>query len=84
MTDIERVVRIWNGYRGGSPWLFGSFTGADIMFAPIATRFQTYGVQLEEPAERYMHQLLEHPLVAEWLRLGQQEVDEIPSLEVGS
>jgi len=84
MTDIERVVRIWNGYRGGSPWLFGSFTGADIMFAPIATRFQTYGVQLEEPAERYMHQLLEHPLVAEWLRLGQHEVDEIPSLEVGS
>jgi glutathione S-transferase len=81
--DIGRVVQIWSSYRGGSPWLFGSFSGADIMFAPIATRFQTYGVHLEGPAEAYMNRLLEHPLVAEWLRLGREEVDVIPSLEFG-
>jgi glutathione S-transferase len=82
-ADIARVVQIWNARNGGSPWLFGSFSGADIMFAPIATRFQTYGVKLEGPAKAYMDRLLEHPLVAEWLRLGQLEGDVIPVLEVG-
>jgi glutathione S-transferase len=82
-ADIERVLEIWNSHRGGTPWLFGAFSGADIMFAPIATRFQTYGVQLEGPAKEYMNRLLGHPLVAEWLRLGQEEVDVISTLEVG-
>jgi glutathione S-transferase len=54
------------------------------MFAPIATRFQTYGVEPEGAAREYMERLLEHPLVAEWLRLGQEEVDVISALEVGS
>jgi glutathione S-transferase len=82
-ADIERAVQIWEGYQGGTPWLFGSFSGADIMFAPIATRFQTYGVQLAGAAKTYMDRLLDHPLVAEWLRLGQQEVDVIEVLELG-
>src|SRR5277367_4215314 len=54
ITDIERVKAIWNARAGGSPWLFGAFGGADMMFAPIATRFQTYGVQLEGEAGEYM------------------------------
>lgn len=82
-ADIERVVQIWDEYRGGSPWLFTSFTGADIMFAPIATRFQTYGVQLNGAAKKYMDRLLSHLLVEEWLRLGRQEEEVIEALEVG-
>jgi glutathione S-transferase len=82
-ADIERVVHIWSACAGSSAWLFGSFCGADIMFAPIATRFQTYDVRLEGPAKGYMDRLLGHPLVAEWLRLGREETDVIPSLEVG-
>lgn len=82
-ADIERVAQIWDGHQGGTPWLFGDFSGADIMFAPIATRFQTYGVQLQGRAKTYMHRLLNHPLVGEWLRLGEQEVDVIEVLEVG-
>ena len=84
ITDIERVKAIWNARAGGSPWLFGAFGGADMMFAPIATRFQTYGVQLEGEAGEYMDQLLGHSLVAEWLRLSETETDVIPSLEVGA
>jgi glutathione S-transferase len=83
MADIERVVEIWSARGVGSPWLFGAFSGADIMCAPIATRFQTYGVALDGPPKDYMDQLLNHPLVAEWLRLGQMEVDVISTLEVG-
>lgn len=82
-ADIERVLEIWNAYSGGSPWLFGTFSGVDIMFAPIATRFQTYGVRLEGPAKDYMERLLQCPLVAEWLRLGQEETDVISVLEIG-
>ena len=82
-ADIDRVVAICNERGGGSPWLFGDFSGADIMFAPIATRFQTYGVQLDGNAASYMERLLSHPLVVEWLRLGRVEPDVIPRLEVG-
>ena len=63
--------------------MFGPFCGADIMFAPIATRFQTYGVQLEGHAKSYMTRLLAHPLVVEWLRFGEFENDVIVPLEVG-
>ncbi|HWY60517.1 MAG TPA: glutathione S-transferase family protein [Rhizomicrobium sp.] len=82
-ADIERVEEIWTVRKGGTPWLFGAFSGADIMFAPIATRFQTYDVELSEIANVYKERLLGHPLVAEWLRLGIEETDIIPCLELG-
>jgi len=82
-ADIERVIAICNDRGGGSPWLFGDFCGADIMLAPIATRFQTYGIQLDGAPKDYMDRLLAHPLVVEWLRLGAAEPDVIASLEVG-
>jgi len=82
-ADIARVVEVWTAREGGTPWLFGPFCGADIMFAPIAARFQTYGVELEENANAYKDRLLGHPFVAEWLRQGREETDVIPSLEIG-
>lgn len=82
-ADIDRVVEIWQCRGGGHPWLFGAFSGADIMFAPIATRFQTYGVHLEGSAKDYMERLLAHPLLVEWLRLGAEETDVISASEVG-
>jgi glutathione S-transferase len=78
------VLEIWSAHGGGSPWLLGAFSGVDIMFAPIATRFQTYRVAIEESAKAYMDRLLGHPLVTEWLRLGGEESDVIPTLEVGA
>jgi glutathione S-transferase len=82
-ADIGRVEEIWAARKGGTPWLFDSFSGADIMFAPVATRFQTYGVELNEIANSYKERLLAHPLVSEWLRLGREEKDTIPCLELG-
>lgn len=82
-ADIARVVEIWTARDGGSPWLFSTFCGADIMFAPIASRFLTYGVDIDGPAGDYMKRLLAHPLVAEWFRLGREETDVIPCLESG-
>lgn len=83
-ADIARALQIWSSYPGDeSPWLFGAFGGADIMFAPVASRFQTYAVELGDRARAYQEALLAHPLVAEWLALGAAESDVIPRFEVG-
>ena len=74
-ADINRVVEIWENALAlsGGPWLFKEFTAADIVFAPIATRFQTYGVTLVGEAAAYQERILSHPLVSRWLALGKQE-----------
>jgi glutathione S-transferase len=81
-ADVARVAQVWARARGS--WLFGGFGAADIFFAPVATRFQTYGVTLEGEAAAYQQRLLAHPLVAEWLARGAAETDRIPVLEVGA
>lgn len=82
--DIARVAEIWtgSGSYGDGPWLFDAFCAADIMFAPIASRFQTYGVSLTGEARRYQDRLLAHPLVAEWCELGRRESVVIEQFEL--
>jgi glutathione S-transferase len=83
-ADIKRVVDIWGGCLSHSngPWLFGDFTAADIVFAPIATRFQTYGIELSGCASGYKERLLLHPLVERWLVEGKHEPDIIEEFEI--
>lgn len=73
--DIARVVEIWRGaraaYGSGGPFLFGAFTIADAMYAPVATRFRTYGVDLasfgdDGSAAAYAETLLAMPEMEEW------------------
>lgn len=82
--DIARVVSIWDtsGADPDGPWLFGEFCAADVMFAPVASRFQTYGVSLTGQADGYLKQLLAQPRVLEWFRLGQAEPDIIEQFEL--
>lgn len=83
-ADIARVNEIWTRYPGqDGPWLFGAFGVADIIFAPVATRFQTYGVELGGVAAAYQAQVLAQPMVAEWLAAGAAETAVIPVLELG-
>lgn len=82
-ADINRVVRIWEDSLAlsGGPWLFGEFSAADIVFAPIATRFQTYGVKLTGDANAYQTRILSHPLMVKWLAMGRAEPQVIPLFE---
>lgn len=67
--DIDRVVALWNEglARFGGPYLAGNtFTAADAFFAPVAFRFQTFGVAVEGAAGGYLQRLLEHPAMREW------------------
>ena len=69
--DIERISALWAsaksefGGRGG-PYLFGAFCAADAYFAPVASRFVTYGVKLAGKATEIQQALLEAPAVREW------------------
>jgi glutathione S-transferase len=69
--DIDRVIEIWQEARsrfatGDGPWLFGDFSVADAMFAPIACRFNVYNVPLPPLAAAYRDAILAHPALQEW------------------
>lgn len=69
--DIDRVIEIWEEARSrfateDGPWLFGSFSVADAMFAPIACRFDVYNVALPPVAAAWRDTLLAHPAMREW------------------
>lgn len=76
--DIRRACELWADCRAryGSTgrFLFGEFTGADAMFAPVASRFETYGVALSGAAAEYAHDLLALPSVAEWMESARLEI----------
>jgi glutathione S-transferase len=69
-ADVARVDEIWNDGRGrfgaGGAFLCGAFSLADAFYAPVAFRFQTYGVTPSGAAETYWRALLAHPFVREW------------------
>ncbi|PTQ08588.1 glutathione S-transferase [Sphingomonas oleivorans] len=77
MADIARIVSLWAEARarfgGTGDFLFGDFSAADIMFAPIVTRFVTYSVSLPHFAANYGAAVLAHPWMVEWLAAAQEE-----------
>lgn len=85
--DIDRVIAIWStchrlyGDRGG--WLFGDFSIADAMYAPVVLRLRTYGINLPESAIFYPHRLLESLAMQEWLAAAECEVEVIEADEKG-
>ena len=86
LKDIERVFAIWNDCRArfgrGGDFLFGQFTIADAMYAPVVLRFQTYGVQLDGAARDYAAAILSVPAVQEWVAASGREVENIPRFDV--
>jgi glutathione S-transferase len=77
LADIARIDEIWAAcrqqYGSGGGWLFGDFSIADAMFAPVAFRFQTYGAELHPASSTYLKAALEDPAVREWQEAASQE-----------
>ena len=78
--DIDRVAEIWEEARtqfatAGGPWLFGAFSVADAMFAPIVWRFHVYNVALPPVAAAYRDAMLAHPAMQEWYAAGLLETE---------
>lgn len=85
--DIDRVIAIWSechrrfGANGG--WLFGRFSVADAMFAPVVLRFRTYGINLPVSAGHYPRRVLESKAMQAWLAAAECEVEVIEADEKG-
>ena len=82
--DIQRINELWNeGVETfGGTFLTGkAFTAVDAFFAPVAFRFQTYGLSLHGAAQEYLTHLLTIPAMNEWYNSGLQEVWREPEHE---
>jgi glutathione S-transferase len=89
-ANVARIGAIWREARArfgaGGPFLFGAFSGADAMFAPVVTRFDTYGVAVDPDAQAYMEAVLTTPAFVAWRDAAlrepwfykDDEVDETP------
>ena len=84
--DIERIIAIWcqcrEHYQEAGPWLFGAWSIADAMYAPVASRFRTYGVPLPAVAQEYVATVFADPALQEWLLAARSE-GELARSEVG-
>ena len=76
-ADIDRIRALWCDFRErygrGGDFLFGSLTAADAFFAPVATRFRTYGVELDPVSERYVEAIYGWPAFRSWLDAAARE-----------
>ncbi|MEW6144437.1 MAG: glutathione S-transferase family protein [Thermodesulfobacteriota bacterium] len=85
--DVERILEIWETCRSvygkGGPWLFGHFTAADAMYAPVALRFDTYGIEAGGHSRSYIETVLTDGHVREWIRAAVDEEEVIEMFEKG-
>ncbi len=84
-ADIEWICGIWRDCLAtwGGPWLFGARRSvADAMYAPVATRFLTYDVALDEACAGYCARTMAQVDMAEWVDAAVAEEDALPDLEV--
>jgi glutathione S-transferase len=78
MADVARIDEIWSQARG--PFLFGDFTAADAMYAPVVLRFRTYAVAVRK--QSYMDAMLALPAMREWIEAAEREAETIPELDL--
>ena len=83
--DIDRIVEIWTSCRSrfgaGGALLFGRFSIPDAYYAPVVTRFQTYGVSLPKAAQDYCDAVLALASVREWSDGARRETEFVKSDE---
>ncbi|MET0534805.1 MAG: glutathione S-transferase family protein [Steroidobacter sp.] len=77
--DVARVQQLWeecrSKYAARGPWLFGEYSIADAMYAPVALRFRHYGAKLASGAvATYYQQLIQDPHVQSWIKDAEAEV----------
>lgn len=84
-ANIARVQEIWAECRGrygqSGPFLFGAFSAADAMFAPVVHRFRTYDIEVTKQTREYMETMMALPAFAEWTKAGLAETIVIEKFE---
>lgn len=86
LADIARIERIWTDCRrrdgGAGPFLFGSFSAADAMYAPVVHRFHTYAIEVGPEAKGYMEAMMALPAFQQWTSAGLAETLVIDKFEI--
>lgn len=78
-ADVGRICRLWRraretyGQETGEPYLFGSFSAVDAMYAPVVTRFDTYAIDVPDDAQDYMASILGSAAFSEWYTAALRE-----------
>jgi len=75
--NVVRILTLWAEARArfgrGGPYLFGAFCAADIIYAPIVSRFITYGISVPGFAVAYMQAVWEHEWLQSWVDAAEDE-----------
>lgn len=83
-ADVARISELWLACRArfgeSGPYLFGAWSAADMMFAPVVGRFQTYGLSEDPTVLAYMEAVHAHPHMLEWIEAARSEA---PAPEYG-
>ena len=86
-NEIARIDSMWSSlcsvHANSGPWLFGPFSIADCMYAPVVFRFKTYRVTVSPESTAYMNTMLANPHIQQWLAAARQETEIIPEDEAG-
>lgn len=78
-ADVARITAIWRdarsrfGASGGGPFLYGAFSAADAMFAPVVTRLETYSFDVADDTAAYMSAVTNQPAFREWRMAALEE-----------
>jgi glutathione S-transferase len=85
LADIARIAGMWSDCRAkhgaGGAFLFGGFSIADAMYAPVVLRFRTYEVELPPPARAYAEAVLALPALKAWMADAEAETETLPQFE---
>ena len=83
--DIARICGLLENElnRSGGPWLFGDFSIADAMYAPVIWRFRTYDIAVSQPVSIYSQHLINDPEMQEWVRAAKAETWIVAADEAG-
>ncbi|HEY5238803.1 MAG TPA: glutathione S-transferase family protein [Rhizomicrobium sp.] len=75
-AQIERIIDAWTDAlsRHGGPFLFGRFSIADCMYAPVCTRFTTYGIETPGVVGEYVYRIMTMPDMQDWIAAAKEEV----------
>ena len=86
-ADVARIEDLWADCRGrfgaGGPWLFGEYSVADAMYAPVVLRLRTYGAHLRPTSAEYSATVLADAPMREWLAAAEAESWTIEASEIG-
>lgn len=87
IANVARIEHIWaearTTYGAGGPYLYGAFSAADAMYAPIATRLDTYQIPVQAETRAYIDTILSHPDFVDWRDAALKETWTIADYDAG-